>query len=76
MSERLPASEAMTLMPTPSSLRAAARLSGFRPVTATFPPSACSSFAVAKPMPVVPPVTNAVLPSKRFIVLPPMVGAS
>src|SRR5689334_16788295 len=34
---------------------------------ATFAPSSCRRLAVARPMPLLPPVMTATLPSKRFI---------
>src|SRR5579862_5310298 len=46
----------MTVAFAPSVFRAAAMVSGLRPVTRTRAPSACRSWAVARPMPVVPPV--------------------
>jgi hypothetical protein len=38
----------------------------FRPVIATRAPSATNSFAVASPMPLLPPVINAVLFANRI----------
>src|SRR6202000_957697 len=51
-----------------SSFAAASRVSLLRPVMATFAPSATNSFAVASPMPLLPPVMNAVLLAKRMSV--------
>src|SRR5882757_2099699 len=45
----------------PSSFAAASSVAWLRPVITTFAPSATNSFAVASPMPLLPPVINAVL---------------
>ena len=63
MSESLLVSDATTSAFDPSSFCAARLLSGFLPVTMTSAPSARKSFAVARPMPVLPPVMSAILPS-------------
>src|ERR1700736_1162935 len=57
---RSPESEARTTTPRRVFL-AEARVSGLRPVTMTFAPWALKSWAVARPMPVVPPVIRMVL---------------
>ena len=49
----------------PSSFAAACSVCLLRPVMATFAPSATNSFAVARPMPLFPPVMNAVLFASR-----------
>jgi hypothetical protein len=45
------------------------RVCGSRPVMTTRAPSAANACAVASPMPVVPPVTKTVFPSKRFMTI-------
>src|SRR4051812_23064320 len=62
-----PASEAITSAPGPSALPAASSVFGLLPVIATRAPSVRNSCAVARPMPVVPPVMSARLPLRRFI---------
>ena len=61
-----PASEAMTSVPDSSS-RAASSVLGLEPVTITVAPSSRNSWAVAAPMPVVPPVMSAILFYNLFL---------
>src|SRR5688572_30926044 len=55
----------------PISLLAAASRFSSRPVMATFAPAAMNALAIARPMPLEPPVTNAVAPV-RFTSRPPL----
>src|SRR6266446_278107 len=72
-----PASDCTTSAIPASSLRAAATVSGLRPVTITFAPSPANTRAVARPIPVVPPVTTANLPdSLPMCLLPNVVDQS
>src|SRR5437588_3174133 len=56
----------------PISLTAAANSGSRRPVTNTYAPSFTNSFAVARPMPLLPPVMSAIFPSSlpMFFSLP------
>ena len=60
-----PASVGITQALSPRMRSASARVSGLRPVTATRAPSAINACAVARPMPLVPPVINVYLSVKR-----------
>ena len=51
---------------SPSSARAASSVDWLRPVIATRAPSATNSLAVAKPMPLLPPVIRAALFARRI----------
>src|SRR5258707_818990 len=53
----------------PSSATAASSSAGRRPVTTTFAPSATNRFAVASPIPLVPPVTRAILPASFCVMV-------
>ena len=50
-------------------LRASSSVFLFRPEMATRAPSCCRRFAVASPIPLLPPVTTATFPSNRFVPL-------
>src|SRR5882724_9122994 len=58
---------AVTLLPI--SLTAAASSGSRRPVMNTYAPSRANSFAVARPIPLLPPVTSAILPSSLPMLL-------
>ena len=53
----------------PNSFAAASSVAWLRPVMTTLAPSATNSFAVARPMPLLPPVINAVLFVSRIVAL-------
>src|SRR6266850_2179548 len=71
-----PASEATTSAPEPSVLPAASSVVGLLPVIATRAPSVRNSCAVARPIPVVPPVMSARLPLRRFMSDPRGLGGA
>src|SRR5262245_48400804 len=52
--------------PSPIARSAALNDSGSRPVTTTEAPSRAKAFATARPIPLLPPVTTATFPTKRF----------
>src|SRR5580765_7252836 len=71
-----PASDATTSAPEPSVFPAASSVLGLLPVIATRAPSARNSCAVARPIPVVPPVMRARLPLRRFMSDPAGLGGA
>lgn len=54
----------------PISATAVSSSAGRLPVMKTNAPSSANSFAVANPMPLVPPVTNAIFSCNRFMCRP------
>ena len=62
-----PASARITVTSSPSSARVASMPAGLVPVTATRAPSARNCRAASRPMPLVPPVIRARLPSSLFM---------
>src|ERR1700683_5146012 len=65
----------VTLLPI--SFAAASSSAGRRPGMNTYAPSATNRFAVARPMPLLPPVTSAILPSSfPLIVIAPYLALS
>src|SRR6266571_4482205 len=72
ISVRLDASALAPKLRGPISSTALSSRSCWRPVTTTVAPCATNSLAIAKPIPVVPPVTTATFPSSEKLILPPV----
>src|SRR5271154_7310098 len=67
MSASLETSDCTASKPLPSEAVASSSVFWLRPLMATRAPSSCNRFAVARPMPLLPPVITATFPSSRFI---------
>src|SRR5215469_15856730 len=62
--------------PFPIVFTASSRVFWLRPEMTTRAPSSCKRFAVARPMPLLPPVTTATFPSNLFMLVPPFLAHS
>src|SRR6266481_8036532 len=60
----------------PICFTAAANSSSRRPVMKTYAPSLTNAFAVARPIPLVPPVMSAIFPSSLFMHSSPLIKLS
>ena len=66
-SARFATSLRIAVMLLPISFTAASSSAWRRPVMKTYAPSATNRFAVARPMPLLPPVTRAIFPESLFV---------
>src|ERR1700686_3114133 len=69
MSASLATSPCTATTPFPIVFTPSSRVFLLRPRMATFAPSSCNRFAVASPIPLLPPVTTATFPSSLFMVI-------
>src|SRR5580692_1514532 len=67
ISPDLETSDWIARMSLPSNFTASSRVFWLRPVITTFAPSSFRRWALARPMPLFPPVITATFPCKRFI---------
>src|SRR6266849_10907132 len=70
ISPDLETSDWIARLSLPSSFTASSRVFWLRPVIATFAPSSFRRCALARPIPLFPPVITATFPCKRFIIPP------